>query len=266
METKRRRRWPWVIAGIILAFAGAIVVALTVPLVGDFELVDKSTFTPTWALPEREITVVTYNIEFSRRLDDALALVKAQNPDVVCLQVIRLELMPKIERELGMSGAWIGQYGSSEWGNAVLAKGRVTEAQSIPSARGGSFGAWAAVEIDGARFVVGSVHLLHAKSLTGGFAARERQVRSIGAAVCDIGAPVIIAGDFNTPPVGTNYQIMTAAMEDVGVGTGATLPSSYPLVRADYVFASREWQGLSARTLTSRISDHQPVVALLKKC
>ncbi|MCC6741227.1 MAG: endonuclease/exonuclease/phosphatase family protein [Planctomycetia bacterium] len=224
-------------------------------------------FSGNWSLPATSLTVVTYNVEFGNRLPEAIEVIRRERPDVVCLQEIREAQLPALERELGMSGVWWGSFnlfGGGEWGNVVLSRGKVLEAHSIPGAPAGSFGVWAAVELDGARFVVGSVHLMHMKTDGAGFAAREREIRSLLAAIDAAGAPALIAGAFNNPPLGGNYDLLTGRLIDLSAGSGATLPNPIPLLRVDYVFGTREWSAETARRIDSKVSDHRPVVAVVR--
>jgi endonuclease/exonuclease/phosphatase family metal-dependent hydrolase len=224
-------------------------------------------FTPRWRIPAKPISILTYNIEFGNRLAEALEVIRRESPDVVCLQEIRQAQLPEIERSLSMSGVWwpsSNLFGGGEWGNVVLARGSVGEAHSIPGAPAGSFGVWAAVECHGGRFIVASIHLMHMKTAGAGFQAREREIRALVDAVEKSGAPILVAGDFNNPPMGGNYELLTARLTDLGAGTGATLPSSFPLLRADYIFGTKEWQGESARRVDVTVSDHLPVIAVVR--
>lgn len=79
--------------------------------------------------------------------------------------------------------------------------------------------------------------------------------------------PVILAGDFNTPPGSRYWRLLNDHLTDVfdatGFGFGYTFlwRWTYPLVRIDYI-----WVGGGAIPITSRIkeehpSDHRPVIA-----
>lgn len=260
---KRRYRILFVLVGTALLVSG-VLAAWKYRRSGRWRYAEH--FSPGWSLPAKPLTVMTYNIEFGNRLPEALEVIRRESPDIVCLQEIRESQLPEIESALGMSAVWWASwnlFGGGEWGNVVLSRGRVSEAHSIPTSSGGSFGVWAVVEIEGSRFVVASVHLMHMKTEGAGFAAREIEIQSLLNAVEKAGAPVLIAGDFNNPPMGANYGLLTSKFTDLSEGSGATLPSSMPLVRADYVFGTKEWKRSSARRIDVKISDHRPVVVVV---
>jgi vancomycin resistance protein VanJ len=77
-------------------------------------------------------------------------------------------------------------------------------------------------------------------------------------------APILVAGDFNTPPRGRVYNALAARWSDswreAGWGTGHSYRSDLPLVRIDYVWHSGHWSARGARTLKSLASDHRAVV------
>jgi endonuclease/exonuclease/phosphatase (EEP) superfamily protein YafD len=98
--------------------------------------------------------------------------------------------------------------------------------------------------------------------------------------------PAIIAGDLNDVYLNDGYRILVnAGLQDVwaeaGFGLGNTFPgnkspgTSRPhiggfyipewLIRIDYIFASPEWEVLSAHIArTDGYSDHRGVVAYLR--
>ncbi len=76
--------------------------------------------------------------------------------------------------------------------------------------------------------------------------------------------PLIVAGDFNTPPRGHFYRALTALLSDAwmeaGWGYKATFPSSRPLLGIDHIFL-RGARATYAQTPFSKASDHLPLVA-----
>ena len=80
--------------------------------------------------------------------------------------------------------------------------------------------------------------------------------------------PYIVAGDFNSTPHNWPYGRLARGMRDAhflaGRGLGLTFPTNQPLVRIDYILASREWQVVSAEIAPpSVISDHRATVGRL---
>ena len=81
--------------------------------------------------------------------------------------------------------------------------------------------------------------------------------------------PVIVAGDFNTPPLSRVYQRLAAQLRDARTWLAAsrwqpTFPSRAPFLRLDHVFVGRSIEVLKAeaiRTPLARIaSDHLPLL------
>lgn len=225
-ESFARRRWKLILL-LILVAVSIVIVLDRYPLRSRVRQPDQPEFSGSWRLPDAPLTAMTYNIRFGERLDEALSIIRA-----AC-------------------------------GNAVFARGRISSLQAIPNRPGGSFGIWGVAETLGGRFLLGSVHLTHAKSAGGGFAARKREIDTLLKAWHAAGAPAIIAGDFNNTPIAGNYKTLTGSLVDASAGSGATLSSKFPAVRVDYVFASREWKPQAAHTIAATVSDHRPIVVTL---
>lgn len=80
--------------------------------------------------------------------------------------------------------------------------------------------------------------------------------------------PVLICGDINSTPNNWVYAHLSRGMQDAfrqsGQGWGMTYHSRLPLVRIDYLFASPEWEIVSARVLDAELSDHLPLLVTLR--
>jgi endonuclease/exonuclease/phosphatase (EEP) superfamily protein YafD len=96
-------------------------------------------------------------------------------------------------------------------------------------------------------------------------AARREQVQGLLSWLGEGEEPLILAGDFNTPPQGDLYGSLAAQFGDsfreAGWGWGYTYPARPSLVRIDYVFHSRHWQPLRCRVGEGAASDHRPLIA-----
>ncbi len=84
----------------------------------------------------------------------------------------------------------------------------------------------------------------------------------------DTDNPVIIAGDFNTPPESRILDPLRAAggrfgFEQVGVGYGYTRPSLLPFVAIDHIVASPDWTFTRCDIGPAVGSDHRPLFAEL---
>lgn len=100
------------------------------------------------------------------------------------------------------------------------------------------------------------------------YRARAREVEHIRTMMDKETLPVVIAGDFNSTPHSWAYRQLSAGMQDVfrltGRGWGSTYHSRLPFARIDFVLASKEWEAVSARVLDVELSDHRPVLAVLR--
>lgn len=88
----------------------------------------------------------------------------------------------------------------------------------------------------------------------------QRQLQSLGA------KPVIIGGDFNTPPDAGIQKNLLANMQDAfnvaGVGLGATCVNPYPsIVRIDQIWTTPRVECVRAWVATTQNSDHRMLVA-----
>lgn len=267
-RSKGRPRRTLIAACVVLVLA-ALATAITYPR-WDWRIAGlrETPLSGPWSMPDRQITVMTYNIKFGERLDEALQVVREVQPDVACLQEIKPSQVSYIERKLAMEGYWAPSsnlIGDAAWGNAVFSRGKVDQVQSLRRPDGGAFGVWAVVEIEGGRFIVASVHLMHAKRKDGGIMERIRETDSLLEAYGGLKAPAIIAGDFNEPSWGAVHRLLRQTFVDLGRGGGDTLPAGFPVARVDYIFGSEDWHAVSARTVATAISDHRPVVVVLAR-
>jgi len=77
--------------------------------------------------------------------------------------------------------------------------------------------------------------------------------------------PVILCGDMNEPPTSYTYRVlkedMSDAFRETGTGLGNTWQGKIPMLRIDYIFASRDLTNTSYRCMSSDLSDHYPVKA-----
>jgi endonuclease/exonuclease/phosphatase family metal-dependent hydrolase len=78
--------------------------------------------------------------------------------------------------------------------------------------------------------------------------------------------PVLLCGDFNTPPVGSLYHAFSSHLTDAfaarGFGFGFSYRSDLPVLRIDYLFTNLLVQ--NAFISDTRASDHRPMVADLR--
>ena len=99
------------------------------------------------------------------------------------------------------------------------------------------------------------------------FRTRAEQARAIRRLLDAETHPFLILGDFNSTPGSWVYAHLSRGLHDAfgraGSGWGATFPARLPLIRIDFVLASKEWEVRRAHTSKAVVSDHVPVVAEL---
>lgn len=92
---------------------------------------------------------------------------------------------------------------------------------------------------------------------------RSQQLRQVAAFIEAQDQPVILAGDFNSPPHGPGYRQLSAVATDLfrarGVGFGWTITGRMPLRRIDYIWFKGSLVPLECRVLNEIVSDHRAV-------
>ncbi len=95
--------------------------------------------------------------------------------------------------------------------------------------------------------------------------ARLDQIKPLDRALdANPGTPLILCGDFNTPPRGLFYRHLHSRLSDgfaeSGNGLGLTFPARAPMIRIDYVW-TRGTHATSVRVGPQGASDHRMVIA-----
>lgn len=97
---------------------------------------------------------------------------------------------------------------------------------------------------------------------------RAQQVREIRSLVDSSPMPVILAGDFNDTPSSYTYRQMKGDMTDGfqsnGSGFGATFRPMGGVLRIDYVFFDKAFEGVRYYIPRDKLSDHRPVIAHMR--
>jgi vancomycin resistance protein VanJ len=108
------------------------------------------------------------------------------------------------------------------------------------------------------------------RQITTRAAIREAQWQLLQSVAQNVSTPVLIAGDFNTPPRGALYRQIAARFEDgfaaSSRGFGCSFPAFVPLERLDYFWTPRGKSARMAkcRVLRSRASDHRALAGELE--
>jgi endonuclease/exonuclease/phosphatase family metal-dependent hydrolase len=234
--------------------------------------------------------LLTYNVHrcvgVDRKLDvGRIADVIAEHePDVVCLQELdvgrartgHVDQAQSIADRLAMAFHFHAamRVETEQYGDAILTPHpeRLVKSGPLPTIRGvpgleprGAL--WAAIEIGGRTLNVINTHL--------GLVPREQRLQAaaligdgwLGHADCT--GPTLLTGDFNATSVTRPYQALTSRLSDCQRALNLrpsvkTFPSSFPAIRIDHCFTSREIKvtGVSApfSPLARMASDHLPLI------
>ncbi|MDF2439137.1 MAG: vancomycin resistance protein VanJ [Abditibacteriota bacterium] len=231
------------------------------------------------------LRVMSYNIMGGRRgMRAVLQTIFKYQPDVLCLQ--EAEAWKSFDPMPALQEALPGYHGVRTAEVATFSRYPIESHHIHP------FPAWAqrdiletVLNVDGRRVRALNVHF-HAINFTGGplygqqdFPTRvfnsighrnEQWVTLLAAIDRDStqstlsAAPIVVVGDFNTPPRGHVYAGLASRFHDswqgAGWGTGDSFRSDWPVVRIDYVWHSRHFQARRAFTAPSQASDHRPLI------
>lgn len=225
--------------------------------------------------------VVTYNVHGGRAGAGAVAAaIAAQRPSLFCLQEAMppsrgASLLPALRaalpgyRYVGHESLLIGSRLPVR-GHQVRVIGRAGARRAALVAR---------LDVKGRPLTVVNVHfatgataetLLRRRGAPRAYleqtaAVRGQQVDNLMALCRDVGTPLVVCGDLNTPPRGILYRRLTRQLDDAfssaGVGFGWTYPAAWPMLRIDHILAGPGVAVRSARVPRVRASDHRPVVA-----
>ena len=234
-----------------------------------------------------DVRVVTYNVALrdqeSKRLSREIEL---QHPDIVCLQESRRTYPPERAGENNVGAAIVrhfpGWHIESAGDTCILTRFPVLSSHSHPL-RLGRRTLDVTVQTPHGPLRVLSTHIstafsgqAHYHGLLGQLReivpnaqraaqARLDQIGPLDAALdADFPTPLVLCGDFNTPPRGLFYRHLNARLHDgfaqSGLGLGLSFPSRFPLLRIDYVW-TRGARATSVRVAPQGASDHRMVVA-----
>ena len=223
------------------------------------------------------LRVVTYNVaqgEFG--VQKALAAVRRENPDVVVLQETNSRRWPGTTQP-ALLAAFPGYQTAPGGEVAVFSRYPILVQRSHPVPRTSRAVLEVVLNVHGQRVTIFDTHFStatnsheasrhldfpHPVYLRHTAAVRAAEAAQILDLTAHCPTPLLVAGDFNTPPRGRIYRTLATHLHDVfrtvGWGCGGTFPARLPLLRIDYGFA-RGLTPLHARVLNLRGSDHRPV-------
>lgn len=250
-------------------------------------------FAPPPRTDSVSVRVMTYNVHRCRGVDRAWSplriaqVIASVHPDIVALQELdvgrarsgHIDQAEVIARDLGMDVQFFPAMRIMEelYGDAILSRwpARLVKADSLPGLKRmpgfeprGAL--WSAVDIGGIEVQVLNTHL--------GLLGRERSMQAkalLGPDWLDhpdCQDPVILMGDFNTPPRSRCYRRLATAMQDAQRAPGIrrrerTFPARFPTLRLDHIFVRGPIEVLSVSTVRTPLarlaSDHLPLVSEL---
>jgi len=227
---------------------------------------------PVDAPAGRELRVVTLNVEYGQRIEEAIAALSVsplRSADVITLQEMDASGVASIAERLGMNYVY---YPASrpaktrrDFGNAILSPWAIESSRKVllPGRSRGAEQAraavYATVRIGAYGIGVYSVHLTSPFGMGGG--GRARQADAVIADAEAMAIPVVVAGDFNSGSVGQRFAArgFTWITRTVGHTVG--------LFSFDHIFVRglrlAEPASVGVAKAGPRASDHWPVWTLL---
>jgi len=227
----------------------------------------------------RPLVVMTYNIAGHDELIDGdhvrhiAEAIQRLHPDLVALQEVHRKTwqsrfrdqVAELESLTGLHGYFAPSYArwGGEFGNAILTRGQIVEAQVHPLPCMGEPRALleATVRIDGATINLYATHLTTWGRLNSKI--RAEQLSCLGKEVRASRYPYILAGDFNTGPHSPEMEAFRRenAAQLASREVGPTFPRWNEQI--DYIFADHGWRVRASRAWPIETSDHLPVTAEL---
>lgn len=244
--------------------------------------------------PDRELTVLTYNIHHGAGADGRLDLariaevIQLSGAEVVGLQEVdrhwsaRSDFVDQatwLARELNMHVVYAANLDRDpfepgqprrQYGTAILSRYPILESSNtlLPRPAGGEQRGLleALINVNGVPVRVYNTHLQHNSAVE-----RTAQVEAILEQIGAVDEPTVLLGDLNARPDWPEIQPLYEVLEDAwllaGEGAGYTYPASAPDRRIDYIFVSPDVTvddaSLIVTELTTLASDHLPLVAQL---
>lgn len=232
---------------------------------------------------KKALKVMSYNVRSfiddnrERQLDSIVKIIKAVNPDILCLQEMGfsdiadsllepLKPMPHSLSRVNLSPAIYSRYPiirasrmdtlkNFVWADIVINKDKNNE-DTIRVFNNHLHST--AIRRDDSNYIenheylegdsLGKVHSM-VKRLTENNRVRAEQADTLAALVAASPYPVIVCGDFNDTPVSYTYRTVARKLNDpyrkVGRGYSHTYRGFFDMLRIDYIFYSDEFEALS---------------------
>ncbi len=93
---------------------------------------------------------------------------------------------------------------------------------------------------------------------------RAKQAKKVRTHALKSPYPTLMCTDLNDPPTSYTYNMLCGDFQDsfmeAGSGIGTTYAGIIPLLRIDYIFASKNFEVKSYKVIKNSFSDHYPIV------
>ena len=265
----RRQRASLLTNAFALTFFAFALLGLNIP----WRNITRPTGTP--------LRVMTYNIHHaSTSVNQVAEIIKQAEPDVVCLQEANSHSLWPRDPLPSVMEHFRGWHVARSGDVATLSRYPIVSQRSVRLSPGTDRVVLATViKCNGREVNVLNTHL-SAGAGPESIRTRKRAIRAYLARCAGIRGeqiatvlevargttgPVVITGDFNTPPRGLVYRGIAGQYQDAfaaaGWGFGYTFRSDTPVLRIDYIFTGRGTEPTSCRTVRSASSDHRALVA-----
>ncbi len=241
-----------------------------------------------------QISLLSFNSQSHRNLDEVnavfMGITKKYSLDFLCLQEISGRHIESIKKNLGLQHHYYYK------GRAIITRYAIETQGNIQFDKSVNGCIWVDVNRNGQKFRIYNLHLksnrvtreaekmidnmskdrsralsniVHmVRNYQDACTVRNKQVDKIIRHVLESPYPRIVAGDFNDTPFSHVYQQFSNNFVDhfkkKGLGVGSTYAGSLPGLKIDYIFADEIFKPLDHRILKTEISDHFPVVSLMK--
>ncbi len=233
------------------------------------------------AAQEISLRVMSMNIRMGGEYADYKSapfseLIREFDPDIVCCQEVDYksarnggyDWLGNVAMETGMFPYYASRpYGSGEFGVAILSRYPFFKAEKIISEIEGENEdrptGWIYINLpDGNTVRVASVHLALQSSQN-----TTRHIADINSSLFaeDEATPCLLVGDFNADEGSGPIDYATMKRwQDIGKGTGKTIPADKPTRRLDYVmgYPKGKWSSTDYKVISRPdLSDHCFIVA-----
>lgn len=212
-----------------------------------------------------DLTVVQHNVaDDNDDVERTVELLLAEDPDIVALEELTSENLPKYEAALGRTF----EHHTTQGTVGLWSRHPISERTRVDIRPAGIDASWdrclrAVVRTPEGDVTVYVAHLPSVRIGPRGLAAnsRNRSAELLGEAIAaDPASAVVLAGDLNGNLLDRGLAPVTEQVSREEHGFRLTFPSAFPVVQLDHVLA-RGAEVTDLRVLPRSGSDHLPVVA-----